>query len=105
MKNKQEIEKLAEAALSSLDNLQPVDANEFLHAKVLNKMRMIEVNERKTYNRLMLKLSAALGIFICINGVSFYALKQQQHKTGKKATTGVAAFAEEYSLKNNSYSY
>jgi len=105
MKNKQEIERLTEAALNSLDNLQPVEANEFLYAKIRNRMQANELQERTSYNRLMVKLSVALGLFICINGVSFYLFQHQQSKSTKTTASAAAAFAEEYSLKDNSYSY
>jgi hypothetical protein len=105
MKNKQEIEQLTNATLNSLNKLQPVEANEFLYAKVMHKMQVNEQQERVTYSRLMVKLSVALGLFICLNGVSFYALQHQQNKTNKTTAATKAAFAEEYSLKDNSYNY
>jgi len=105
MKNKQEIEQLTNATLNSLNNLQLVEANEFLYAKVMHRMQVNEQQERITYSRLMVKLSVALGLFICLNGVSFYALQHQQNKTNKTTVATKAAFAEEYSLKDNSYNY
>ena|SRR5476651_2357752 len=106
MKNKQETERLTEATFNSLDNLQQVEANEFLYAKIKNRMRANEQRERVVYNRLMVKLSVALGLFICINGVSFYALQHRDNKGVKaKTTASAASFAEEYSLKDNSYNY
>jgi len=107
MNNKQEIEKLTEATLNSLNNLQHVEANEFLYAKVINRMRTNELKERVVYTRLMIKLSVALGLFICVNGVSYYLFERQSKgKTEVKITkSGAAAFAEEYSLNANSYNY
>ena len=105
MKNKQETERLTEATFNSLDNLQQVEANEFLYAKIRNRMQANEFQERVTYNRLMVKLSVALGLFICINGVSFYLFQHRQNKPAKTTTSPAAAFAEEYSLKDNSYNY
>lgn len=105
MKNIQEIEQLTEATLNSLNNLQPIEANEFLYAKIMHRMQVNEQQERITYNRLMVKLSVALGLFICLNGVSFYVLQHQQSKTTKTTAATKAAFAEEYSLKDNSYNY
>jgi len=107
MNNKQAIEKLTEATLNSLNGLQQVEANEFLHAKIINRMQANELKERVTYNRLMVKLSVALGLFICVNGVSYYLFAHQSQNKGKVKTTvsPVAAFAEEYSLNTNSYNY
>jgi hypothetical protein len=107
MKSKPDIEKLVDQALDSIGNVQPVDANEFLYAKVVNRIRASEIQERVAHKKLMLKLSFALGVFICINVLSFYAIEKHDHKHVpiKKQATGVAAFAEEYSLKNSSYSY
>ncbi|MGZ3757515.1 MAG: hypothetical protein ACXVAY_04970 [Mucilaginibacter sp.] len=107
MKNKQDVEKLAETTLASLDNLQHVEANEFLYGKVINRMQMREALDRKSSQRLMLKLAVALVAFIGINAASFYVFEQQQHKTHPKSTgaTGAAAFAQEYSLQNSSYNY
>ena len=107
MKNKQDIEKLTETTLASLDNLQPVEANEFLYGKVVNRMQMREALNRKTNQRLMLKLAAALVVFIGINAASFYVFERQQRKPQTKSAvvTGAAAFAQEYSLQNNSYNY
>jgi hypothetical protein len=105
MKNKQEIEHLTEATLNSLDNLQQVEANEFLYAKIRHRMQTSELHERASYNRLMVQLSVALCLFICINGASFYLFQHRQSKTAETNASAAAAFAEEYSLKDNSYSY
>ena len=107
MKNKQELEKLAEMALTSLDNLQPVEANEFLYGKIANRIQMRQTLDRKTSQRLMLKLAVALVVFIGVNAASFYVLERQQHQAHPKAVvaTGAAAFAQEYSLQNSSYNY
>lgn len=107
MKNKQDVEKLAKMTLTSLDNLQPVEANEFLYGKVINRMQMREALDRKTSRRLMLKLAVALVAFIGINAASFYVFERQQHKAHPKpaVVTGAAAFAQEYSLQNSSYNY
>lgn len=107
MKNKQELEKLAELALTSLDNLQPVEANEFSYGKVVNRMQMRQALDRKTSQRLMLKLAMTLVVFIGVNAVSFYVLEQQHHQAHAKAVvaTGAVAFAQEYSLQNSSYNY
>jgi len=38
MKNQQEIERMAEQTLNSLNNLQQLEANEYLHAKIVQRM-------------------------------------------------------------------
>jgi hypothetical protein len=105
MKNRQEIEQLTEATLNSIDNMQPVDANDFLFAKIKSRMQLNEQRERLNYNRLLVKLSVAMGLFICLNGLSFYILQHQQPKITKTVTSGTAAIAAEYSLTENSYNY
>jgi hypothetical protein len=105
MKNKQDIERLTEQTLNSLNNMQQVDANEYLYSKIVNRMQINELNERTAYNRLMVRLSMALGLFICLNGISFYLLERQQSPKNKITTSASASFAQEYSLQNNSYSY
>jgi len=105
MKNKQEIERLTEATLNSLDNLQPVEANEFLYAKIKHRMQVNEQQGRIGYNRLMVKLSVAMGLFVCLNVASFYIFQRQQNKPVKAPASTAAAFAQEYSLNGNSYNY
>jgi len=54
----------------------------------------------------MLRLAAVLILFIGLNGVSYYVLKQHTAVTNTKTTTTwVNAFADAYSLDNNSDSY
>ena len=105
MKNKQEIERLTEATLNSLDNLQPVEANEFLYAKIRNRMLVKDQQERVGFNRLMVKLSVALGLFVCLNVASFYVFRHQENKPVKATASTAAAFAREYSLNDNTYNY
>jgi hypothetical protein len=103
MKNKQEIEQAIEQTLNSLNNLQQVEANEYLHAKIMQRMS----NNRAVpmvYTRLMLRLAAVLILLIGVNTVSFYVLKQRSTNT-EKTTTGADAFAKAYNLNNNLDSY
>jgi hypothetical protein len=103
MKNKQDIEQAANQALNSLNNLQQVDANEYIHAKIMQRMSNNKVVPM-VHHRLMLRLVAVLILFIGINAVSFYVLKQRGTNTEKK-TTGADAFAKAYNLNNNLDSY
>ena|ERR1700761_7663858 len=103
MKNKQDIEQAAEQALNSLSNLQQVEANEYLHAKIVQRMQNNKAAPM-AYNRLMLQLAAVLILLIGVNAVSFYVLKQRSTNT-EKTTTGADAFAKAYNLNNNLDSY
>ena len=104
MKNQQEIERMAEQTLSSLDNLQQVEANEYLHSKIWLRINDTSKSIPPAYNRLMLRLAAVLFLFIGINCVSFYALKQHSVDTAQKSS-GADAFANAYNLNDNSDSY
>jgi hypothetical protein len=103
MKNKQDIEQAAEQALNSLNHMQQVEANEYLHAKIMQRMQNNKVIPM-AYNRLMLRLAAVLILLIGVNALSFYVLKQRSTTT-EKTTTGADAFAKAYNLNNNLDSY
>jgi len=106
MKNKQDLERKVEQTLNSLDNMQQLEANEFLHAKILH--RMTGNNTNSAYSKVMVRLAAVLCLLVCINCVSFLLLKQQTvttKATAAKTTTGADAFAEAYGLNNNLNSY
>ena len=106
MKNKQDLENQVQQTLSSLDNLQQLEANAFLHAKIMNRMANKQALTPITYNKLMVRLAAVLCLFICINGVSFYLLKQKTNTVNTKTNnTGADAFANAYGLNNNLNSY
>ncbi len=104
MKNIKDLEKQAEQALNSLNNLQQVDANEFLHAKVLHRMQSRQEVKPMVYNKLMVRLAAVLCLFVCINSISYIAL-MQKNTTTAKTSAGVDVFAEAYGLNNNLNSY
>lgn len=108
MKNKQELDRKVEQTLRSLDNLQQLEANEFLYAKILHRMSgnnntAIYIN----YSKVMVRLAAVLCLLVCINCISFFVLKQQPVTTKVTAakTSGADAFAEAYGLNNNLNSY
>jgi hypothetical protein len=109
MKTLRETEELAERALTSLDKLQPVEANAYLYSKVKNRMLLSRQTGAAAHTRLMFKLSAALLLFLFINAGSFYLLNRFQQPNAynpvKKAATGITAVSEEYFPGNNSYSY
>ena len=104
MKNKKEIEQLAGKALQSLDNLQQVDANDFLAAKAWQRMRDQRNGLPAGHNKLLIRMAAVLVIFIGINCVSFYVLGKKNPDTAS-TTTGVDAFANAYGLSSSSENY
>ena len=104
MKNKKEIEQLAERALQSLDGLQQVDANDFLAAKAWQRMQNQRHGLSAGYNKLLIRMAAVLVIFIGINCVSFYVLGKKNTDTAS-TTTGVDAFANAYGLSSSSENY
>lgn len=104
MKNKQEIEKAVEQTLNSLDGVQQLEANEYLYVKILNRMRD-DRQEVVKFNRLMLRLSFVLTLFVCLNGLTYYLLTVKPAPKQGKTVTGSSAFENAYQLNNNSYSY
>ena len=104
MKDRKEIEQLAEQALHSLDNLQQLEANDFLAAKVWQRMQTHRHSLPPAYNKLLFRLAVVLVMFVGINCVSFYMLTKTS-KTNTQAATGVDAFASAYGLSNNSDNY
>jgi|GEM_PF-3204593 len=104
MKDRKEIEQLAEKALHSLDNLQQVDANDFLAAKAWQRMQTYRHELPAGYNKLLLRLAVVLLMFTGINCISFYALSKKSVDS-TSAATGVDAFASAYGLSSNSENY
>lgn len=105
MKSREEIERLTENTLNSLDHLKQVEVNEFLYGKVINRMQMREREQRLTYRQLMLRLSFALVLFAGMNIGSFYVLQHRETHTSKPVSSSSDAFAREYSLTGESYNY
>jgi hypothetical protein len=105
MKNQQEIEQKAEQTLNSLNNMQQLEANEYLHSKILQRMNDNRKVIPMAYNRVMLRLAAVLILFIGINAVSFYVLKQSGNTVTVKKAATADAFADAYNLNNNVDSY
>lgn len=103
MKAVREIEELTNQTLNSLDNLQPVEANEYLFAKIQNRMQQGKQNAM-AYTRLMLRLSLALILFLGINVASFYFLNNSPKHIANKPK-GITAFSEAYFAGGSSYNY
>lgn len=104
MKDRKEIEQLAEQALRSLDNLQQLEANDFLAAKAWQRMQTHRRGLPPAYNKLLLRLAVVLVMFVGINCVSFYVLNKSTTANTETAS-GVGAFASAYGLSNNSDNY
>lgn len=105
MKNIKDLEKQAEQALNSLNNLQQIEPNEFLHAKILHRMQNQGEATPLYYNKLMVRLTAVLCLFVCINVASFFALTQTNKTVTIKTQPSADAFAQAYGLNTNLNSY
>ena len=105
MKNIKDFEKRAEQALNSLDNLQQVEANEFLHSKIMYRMQNRGEASPLYYNKLMVRLAAVLCLFVCINAVSFFAINQNKTTTATQKPANADSFAQAYGLNTNLNSY
>jgi len=105
MKKHGDIEKLAEQTLNSLDGLQQVEANEYLYAKIKQRMQGSKEVVPLYGKRVMLRLVAVLVLFIGLNCISFYALKQQGSQTTGPKSSSAEAFANAYGLNTNTDSY
>src|ERR1700744_4547425 len=101
MKSREEIERAAEQVLNSLNGLQAIEPNEFLYTRIVSRMQQARQEMAISNHKLMVRLSLCVGLFVCINLISFYFFKrnsgQQQVKTGN------AAFAKEYQLNGQDY--
>jgi methionine synthase I (cobalamin-dependent) len=104
MRNYQDIETRANQTLNSLDNLQQVEAGEYLYTKIRQRMDdSANFVPGHNNNRVMLRLAAILIVFIGINCASLYDLK---HSAGNASnSSGADAFAKAYNLNANTDSY
>lgn len=102
MKSKQEIERNVEETLNSLDGLQPAEAGEFLYTRIAGKLQHVRDNEVSRGSKLLLRISLAMLLLCVINIGAFMLLKD---KPTVKKTNGIDAFASQYGLKQDSYSY
>lgn len=105
MKDQDKIEQLANQTLGSLNNLQQVEANEFLAAKAWQRMQGYKQSMPHAYNKILLRLTVALLLFTGVNCVSYYVLSNNKTTANTSAATGVDAFANAYGLSNNSNNY
>jgi hypothetical protein len=99
-----EIEALTNRALTSLDNLQQVEANPFLYTRIKSRMELDKQGEAARYTRLLVSLSAALMLFLCINIASIYLYNRWQGGNNKSAPATVAV-GKEFFPQDNTYNY
>lgn len=105
MNNKQDIEQTIQQTLNSLDGLRQLEPNDFLAAKAWQRMKNQHREASVAHSRLMLRLAAVLVLFVGINTASFVLLKNKPVAKPTQETSGADAFAEAYSLNNNTDSY
>jgi hypothetical protein len=93
MKRNLQIEEQVDAAMRSLDGLQPAEANPYLFTRI--QQRMQNKRQLNSFSHLMLKLAVALILFIGVNVFTYERI------TGSSNTsnTGIEAFATDYDLQ------
>ena len=99
MRSLEDIERQADATLNSVDHIQAVNANEFMHSRIMHRLQNRQTEERR-YAR-VLKVAMALVLLTIVNITAFVWLNNNK-LTGKK---GIEAFASQYSLQPDTYSY
>lgn len=106
MKTQKEIEELAAQVLNSLDGARQAETNPYLYQKIRNRMLQQRQQAISENARLVLRLSAALVLFMGINLTSYYLLnKNGQANTPKVKASAITAISEEYFPKDSAYSY
>jgi hypothetical protein len=106
MKNKKDIEKLADEALNSFDDIEPVEVNDFIFTRIQNRMAARQPAPVKARLVTMYRLTAMLVVFTLLNIGSYYFLAQPKNvKATVQKTSGIEAFADDYNLQPKSYNY
>jgi hypothetical protein len=105
MKNKDAIEKLAGEALTAIDNIQAIEPNDFFFTRIKNRMRAKKQQYVAGRTKLLYRISAILLLFTVLNLTSYYLLKRSGNNINVQKTSGIAAFANDYSLQQNSNDY
>ena len=105
MKEHKDAEKFAEEVLSSIDQIQAVEVNDFIFTRIQNRLNRRQ-QAALTKTRVLYRLSIALLMFFILNAASYYLfLKTPSRASGKQPTSGLSAFASEYQITQNSYNY
>jgi len=105
MKNKNDIERLAEETLASIDNIQAIEPNEFIFTRIQNRMQAKRQQYVAGRTKVLYRLSAILLLFTALNLTSYYLLKRSGNNAKVQKTRSIAAFASDYSLQQNSNDY
>jgi hypothetical protein len=106
MKNMEDAEKFAEEALKSIDNIQAVEANEFIFTRIKSRMETKVQASKRERVKLLYRLSALLLVFVMLNATSYFVLKPvQSAPVTKHKTSSISAFADDYQLEQGSYNY
>lgn len=93
------IEQLVDETLSSLDDVQRVEANPFLYTKIEQRLKNGQVTSSIYQRKLMPVLAVALALFITLNMVSYFRLSTNDvAPASAKAASGIENFANEYNL-------
>ena len=106
MKTKNEIERLAEETLKSIDHIQQVEANNFLFTRIESQMTADNYQPGFAAIKYLSRLSIALVLFIGLNTLTYYFLSDKvTEPVVKQKSTAAEALATEYNLSTNQYSY
>jgi hypothetical protein len=105
MRDFEKAERLAEETLKSLDQLQPVEVNDFLFTRIKSRMATQKINAMKERTLALYRLSALLLLFLVINVSSYYWFKHEGSKPSSEDKTGIKSFSSEYHLQDTSYDY
>jgi hypothetical protein len=101
MKKNIPIEQLVDAAMNSLDGLQPAEANPFLYTRI--EQRLKNQQQVETYGKSMFRLALVLIAFIILNVFTYDKLSSNNNMSQSK--TGAEAFASDYGLQQNMDNY
>jgi len=94
--------KRAEEALKSIDNIQAVEANDFLFTRIQSRMETKKVADKNARIKLWYRLSAVLLVFVMLNATSYFVLKPvKSAPVIKHKTSGISAFFMFFMLNNN----
>lgn len=99
MKSKRQIEEYVEAAMNSLEGLQPATANPFLFTWI--QQRIANKHYAESYGAVMYRLAIAIVIFLIVNVFS-YGKMMDSNTADNTSENSIEAFATDYGLTDNS---
>jgi hypothetical protein len=92
------IQKLVDDTLSSLDDTQRAEANPYLYTRIEQRLKNRYAAAPSYQKKLMPVLAIALVLFISINVVSLFKVNTTDTSASKKSASGIENFANEYNL-------